>query len=300
MRVKQVNGRMEMETNEQFVESIKAFMQDPNPQIVKPKLAATVLLVRDSVPGEGGLRIEDDIYPEEFPSNQTSEVFMLRRKKSMSFLPDAVAFPGGRVDERDSNPHLSWRGPSPAQWGKLLDLSEPDARKVVVAAARELFEETGVLLASMAGEDPIKSTDDPVWMEYRKNLVSHELSLADMLIERGLVLRTDLLGLVYNFCTPPSEKKRFDTFFFSALLPEGQAADGITSEAQEAHWVTPAYAVREADAKNWLIVPPTMCSLTKLANATSARAFSKQRPALKKLIFEPVEKEGGEIKIACG
>lgn len=300
MRARQVNGRIEMETNEQFVESIRAFMQNPNPQIAEPMLAATVLLIRDSIPGEGGLRIEDGAYPEEFPGNQVSEVFMLRRKKSMDFLPDAVAFPGGRVDDRDSNPHLSWHGPLPAQWGKLLGLSESDARKVVVAAARELFEETGVLFAGNTGEDIIKDMSDPLWTEYRKKLVSHELSFADVLIERNLVLRTDLFGLVYNFCTPPSEKKRFDTFFFSALLPEGQQADGMTSEAQETHWVTPAYAVREADAKRWLIVPPTMCSLTKLANAESAQAFSKQRTSLKKFIFEPVEKEDGEIRITCG
>ena len=300
MRVKQVDGKIEMETNEQFVKSIKAFMCNPHPQIVEPKLAATVLLVRDSVPEGDGLKIEDGAYPEEFPTTQTSEVFMLRRKKSMDFLPDAVAFPGGRVDDRDSNPRFSWHGPSPVQWGELLGLSESDARKVVVAAARELFEETGVLFAGKTENDLIDNLDDPMWMEYRNKLISHELSLADILAERDLVLRTDLFGLVYNFCTPPSEKKRFDTFFFSALLPEGQSADGLTSEAQEAHWVTPAYAVREADAKNWLIVPPTLCSLTKLANATSAQAFSSQRPSLKKFIFEPLEKENGEIRITCG
>ena len=101
----------------------------------------------------------------------------------------------------------------------------------------------------------------------------HELSFAEFLIEMELVIRTDLIGLVSNICTPPHVSKRFDTFFFAALLPEGQTPDDRTTEATVADWVTPAYAMREADADRWKIVPPTVYNLTRLAAAKSAASF---------------------------
>lgn len=64
--------------------------QDP----VVPKLASTVMLVRDSVPGDTKYRIDDGVFPPDFPDQQNIEVFMLRRAKSMDFVPDAVVFPG--------------------------------------------------------------------------------------------------------------------------------------------------------------------------------------------------------------
>ncbi len=66
-------------------------------------------------------------------------MFMLRRVKTMEFVPDAVVFPGGRVDDRDSNPNLPWCGPAPAEWAELMGCTEEVARRVVVAAAREVL-----------------------------------------------------------------------------------------------------------------------------------------------------------------
>ena len=175
----------------------------------------------------------------------------------MEFVPDAVVFPGGRVDDRDSNPNLPWCGPAPAEWAELMGCTEDVARRVVVAAAREVFEECGVLLAGSDEHSVVQDLSDPSWQEDRTALENHEIAFADMLILRGLVLRTDLLGLISNFCTPEFETKRYDTFFFSALMPEGQVADGETSEAQIADWVTPAYAMRAGDAGTCRNTPPT-------------------------------------------
>ncbi len=141
-------------------------------------------------------------------------MFMLRRVKTMEFVPDAVVFPGGRVDDRDSNPNLPWCGPTPAEWAELMGCTEDVARRVVVAAAREVFEECGVLLAGPDEHSVVQDLSDPSWQEDRTALENHEIAFADMLILRGLVLRTDLLGLISNFCTPEFETKRYDTFFF--------------------------------------------------------------------------------------
>lgn len=243
--------------------------QDP----VVPKLASTVMLVRDSVPGDTKYRIDDGVFPPDFPDQQNIEVFMLRRAKSMDFVPDAVVFPGGRVDPRDDNPGLPWAGPTPAEWAEKMGCTEQEARQIVVAAVREVFEECGVLLA---GPNETTTTNDlsgQEWSDAREALVRHELSFAEFLIEMELVIRTDLIGLVSNICTPPHVSKRFDTFFFAALLPEGQTPDDRTTEATVADWVTPAYAMREADADRWKIVPPTVYNLTRLAAAKSAASF---------------------------
>ncbi len=260
MRVAPKGGFIETVPNEKLLDLLGEHIKNPNPNPAAPNFASTVMLVRDAQPGQTPYRIEDDEFPEDFPNNQNLEVFMLRRVKSMAFVPDAVVYPGGRVDERDANPELPWFGPTPEEWAGYMNISEDNARRVVVAAAREVFEECGVLLAGPSGEELVSDLSDPSWAEDRAALERHEIAFADMLIKRNLVLRTDLLGLVCNWCTPTFEPKRYDTFFFSALMPEGQAADGNTSEAQIADWVTPSYAMREGDRGNWLVVPPTICS----------------------------------------
>lgn len=135
MRIDMSNGAIETIPNEKVLASIGDHIDNPIPDPPTPKLAATVMLVRDSKPGQTKYRIDDGVFPPDFPNNQNVEVFMLRRVNTMDFLPDAVVFPGGRVDERDSNPDLPWCGPSPKDWAELLGVSEDDARRIVVAAA---------------------------------------------------------------------------------------------------------------------------------------------------------------------
>lgn len=269
----------------------------PIPEVpATPKLAATVMLVRNSVAGDTKYRIEDGAMPSDFPTQQNVEVFMLRRAKSMDFVPDAIVFPGGRVDERDDNPNLPWCGPAPQEWAQAMGCTESQARQIVVAAVREVFEECGVLLAGPDETTTMNDLAGQEWQDARDALTHHELSLADFLIEKGLVIRTDLICLISNLCTPPHLAKRFDTFFFAALLPEGQQPDDCTSEATIADWVTPAYAMREADAGKWLVVPPTVYNLTQLAQADSAESFvHAHKPLPGKMMFHKEYDENGNI-----
>ena len=291
-----VNGNViESDPNKKSLDAAKELLENPDFQPVTPRYAATVMLVRDSKPGQTKYRIEDGVFPLDFPTGQELEVFMLRRVKTMEFVPDAVVFPGGRVDEKDSEKGLMWAGPTPEQWAEYMNCDEETARKVVVAAAREVFEECGVLLAGFENGEMVTDLSDPSWQEDRAALEHHELALSEMLMRRNLVLRTDLLGLISNFCTPEFESKRYDTFFFSALMPEGQVADDKTSEAQIAGWVTPAYAMREGDANRWLVLAPTVYNLTNIANAHNAYDFVSTRRKLKRIMSKPYYREDGTI-----
>ena len=84
----------------------RAWLDGDRAEPVAPRSAATVMLVRDRVDGEGG----------------PVEVFMLRRVASMEFAPRMMVFPGGGVDPRDADPHLPWAGPPPARLGGLAGL----------------------------------------------------------------------------------------------------------------------------------------------------------------------------------
>jgi len=206
-------------------------------------------------------------------SRSAVEVFMLRRVASMAFAPRMWVFPGGGVDPRDDEPDLPWAGPTPSEWAERLGCEEGLARALVCAAVREVFEECGVLLAGPSADTVVADLRDPEWDRERAALLAREQSFAQLLVRRGLVLRSDLLSAQGHWLTPAFEKRRYDTWFFAALLPDGQIPDDDTTEAEVADWTDPralldAYATGEA-----LLLPPTIVSVETVAAATSVRAL---------------------------
>jgi len=198
---------------------------------------------------------------------------MQRRVAAMAFAPRMMVFPGGGVDQRDSDPDLPWAGPSPAEWGRTLVADEATARGLVVAAVREVFEECGVLLAGTDAGDLVGDVSGPQWQVQRAALLSHEISLAQMLIRHGLVLRSDLLRARARWITPEFEPRRYDTRIFAALLPVGQVADDQTSEADYADWADPARLLKDYARGSVLMLPPTVVCVEQLAAAPSAGEF---------------------------
>lgn len=218
-------------------------MTGPAAQPATPRQAATVLLVRD---GTAGL-----------------EVYLLRRTRGMPFAGGMTAYPGGGVDPRDGDVDVAWAGPPPSAWGSALGCDERLARELVCAAVRETFEEAGVLLAGPADSVvPDVAGDD--WERQRQALLARELSLAELLSSRGLVLRSDLLRPYAHWIAPPREPRRYDTKFFAAALPEGQVARHVSGEADEAVWLTPSAALHEASAGLRPMLPPTLHTLGQL------------------------------------
>ncbi|MBO4365760.1 MAG: NUDIX hydrolase [Eggerthellaceae bacterium] len=243
-------------------ERLLAYLSDPeNFHVAQSKLASTVMLLRE---GEG----ENAVEP---------QVFMLHRVSSMAFAADAYVFPGGAVDTSDGDESMPWAGPSAAQWAARLQVDERTAISVVVAAARELYEECGVLLAS-SDDGAVGVVPDERMHREREALSSHRTSLAEVLRERDMVLRTDLLSARARWITPVAEPHRYDTFFFAAVLPMGVQADGRTSEASESRWITPSRILQQFDNDETLLLPPTIFNLQKLQAARSISSFLSNRP----------------------
>jgi 8-oxo-dGTP pyrophosphatase MutT (NUDIX family) len=187
------------------------------------------------------------------PSDSAFQVYVLRRMTTMAF-GGVYAFPGGVVDPSDRPETLR------DDWAQRLGVPEEQARAVVGAAARELFEEAGVVLAGPAAEPDrtVADADDPTWESDRAAVLRRELTMAELLARRGLRLRDDLLLPWARWITPEFEPKRFDTWFFVALLPESQDARDVSGEADRTAWIDPA------DSADLPMLPPTRHTLSQI------------------------------------
>ncbi|GGV23659.1 hypothetical protein GCM10010182_52730 [Actinomadura cremea] len=213
------------------------------------------------------------------------QAFMLRRARSMAFAPGAYVFPGGAVDPRDGEASLAWSGPSPAEWAAAFGASGTVARELVCAAVRETFEETLVLLAGPTAETVVDDTRGDAWEADRQALLDRSLSFGGFLDRRGLVLRSDLLRPWAHWITPKVEPKRYDTRFFVAAIPDGQRARDVSTEADQVAWVRPDEAAERAWAGELAMLPPTLATLTELAEyATVADVLAARREIA---VYEP-------------
>src|SRR3954464_8211656 len=130
------------------------------------------------------------------------EVYLIRRVPTMAFAASMYAFPGGGVDPRDATVQPGWAGPAPAEWAARLGLDESVARSVVCAAVREVFEESGVLLAGPGPDTVVGDVSGAEWETARLALIGREFGFAEFLTHRGLVLRSDLLVPWSRWITP--------------------------------------------------------------------------------------------------
>ena len=235
-----------------------------------PRDAATVMLLQDA-PGV--------------------EAYLLRRTGTMDFAPGASVFPGGSVDEADSDPEIAWAGPAPAEVADRLGTSAERARALICAAVRETFEESGVLLA---GPSPAAVVDDSAALARdRHALLEGRTSFGELLGRLGLMLRADLLIPWGRWATPEALPRRFDTWFFAAALPPGQTAalaapaelqDQAENEGRPDHreadvgtWLGPAAALEAARAGQIRLLPPTAVTLDELAEHDSVAGILAQR-----------------------
>ncbi|SDK48157.1 NUDIX hydrolase [Streptomyces indicus] len=231
-----------------------------------PRKAATVLLLREGTEG--------------------TDVYMLRRRTSMAFAGGAYAYPGGSVDPRDDDRHVDWAGPSLSTWAGRLGVGEAEAQAIVCAAVRETFEEAGVLLAGPTADSVVGDVSGEDWEADRAALVERELSFAEFLARRGLVLRSDLLGVWARWITPEFEQRRYDTWFFVAALPAGQRTRNASTEADRTVWIRPAEAAGGYDRGELTMMPPTITTLRQLepfgspAEALAASADRDLTPVL--------------------
>lgn len=164
-----------------------------------------------------------------------AEVFMLRRHRKSSFMSSAFVFPGGAADPDDGDPRIT--------------------------AARELFEEAGVLLTTGAvPADRLAS-----W----RAAVNHDgANLGALLAAAGLSFDLDALHYFSHWITPSVERKRFSARFFVAVLPPSQTPSFDNKETVDEIWVTPAEAL--AQAKELKLPPPQVRTFHDLQRACAS------------------------------
>ncbi|ATQ28345.1 NUDIX hydrolase [Rhodococcus ruber Chol-4] len=222
------------------------------------KDASTVILVRD---GDRGV-----------------EVFLLQRVRGMAFAGGMTVFPGGGVDPSDSAAAVAWAGPPVQWWSERFGTSENLAQALVLAAVRETFEECGVLLAGPTPDTVV--ADTTAFAPARRQLEAREFTFGEFLEREGLVLRADLLRPWSNWITPVGEGRRYDTRFFVAAAPEGQIADGDTSEADAVRWQTPQEAIAHWQEGGSVLLPPTWSQLTALSRFGSVAEILAAEPQI--------------------
>lgn len=146
------------------------------------------------------------------------EVFLLRRHKRASFMASAFVFPGGASEAGE------------------------DAR---TAAARELFEEAGVLLARVEEEFETQTLELPLQVTLRRRILDGT-SATEVLSDAGLGWSTETLVPWSHWITPSIEPKRFSARFFTCELPTAQTPSFDDIETVDQVWVRPREAVERA------------------------------------------------------
>ncbi len=193
------------------------------------------------------------------------ELFLVHRHAKASFGASYV-FPGGLVDPGDCEAEAFSGEFRPESANRCLGLSA-GGLDYYCAAIRELFEETGVLLArDGAGAAVTGGSAAALDLEAARSALNEgRLRWSDFLRERGLTLAGDALRYFAWWVTPRTLPKRFSTRFFMAALPEGQAAAHDNRELTDSRWATAADALAAQAAGELALPPPTRATLEDLA-----------------------------------
>lgn len=198
------------------------------------------------------------------PASGEPELFMVRRHSELSF-GDAYAFPGGTVDPEDKLVHDYCRGVSARQADSRLGV-RGEGLDYFSAAIRELFEESGVLLAN---PDEVAEGLEAA----RDALNDGSDNWADFVQRNELELQCDALHYISHWITPPSIPKRYSTRFFVAAMPERQTAVHCGGELTDSCWVSAHDALASGRAGKVELHFPTIKTLESLARHKSFAAL---------------------------
>jgi 8-oxo-dGTP pyrophosphatase MutT (NUDIX family) len=167
----------------------------------------------------------------------------------------------------------------------------PEAIAYWVAAARELFEEVGILLARSDGgllEGPLPRSI----MELRPRILAGE-PFTRALASAGLVPATDELFNFARWITPVTNPRRWDTRFLVGRAPRGQEPTVDGTETVSCAWFTPRAALAAYEAGEIMLIPPTVRTLDDLARFPSAEAVCADARARAVRAVTPEVVQGG-------
>jgi 8-oxo-dGTP pyrophosphatase MutT (NUDIX family) len=186
-----------------------------------------------------------------------SRVYLTKRPETMKFFGGFHVFPGGAVEDND---HVINQD--------LVNTNLPDhsaSPGFYIAAARELYEEAGILLGNYADGTPVELPRERT-KEYRNLLLNDEISFTHLLEQEMIHLDLQCLSYMGQIITPEENPIRFDTRFFLAHLPEGQVPEPDQTEIAEAIWISPEEALAAYNNKQIKLAPPTIITLETIIN----------------------------------
>jgi glyoxylase-like metal-dependent hydrolase (beta-lactamase superfamily II)/8-oxo-dGTP pyrophosphatase MutT (NUDIX family) len=175
------------------------------------------------------------------------KMFWVKRNPRLMFMGGFHAFPGGQLDKEDATI-------------KVANCDGEDAAAMRVCAAREFFEETGVLIAR--GVERISANQTA---ELRRALANKQKSFRQVLEEHDLELDGALLETAGRWVTPPFAPRRFDTWFFISWLEDDKEPLVEPGELESGEWIRPADALAEWQRGEIIMAPPTLYIIRTLA-----------------------------------
>ncbi len=251
------------------------------PDVLVPRPAATVTLVRDTPRG--------------------FEVLMMQRNFQSVFMPGMHVFPGGAVDRHDSSEDIAalCTGLTDADASRKLGIAS-GGLAYWIAAIRESFEEAGILLACN-DQGEIVTLEDTVRAErfhsYRSRVEHGEHPLSDMLRDEGLQLPLQQMTYFSHWITPIGAPRRYDTRFFVAAAPASKKPLHDNRETINHVWVRPGEALDKNKQKQFDMRTPTVHTLRLFAEHDSVASLVKRMQALGDIpVIEPrIAKSGRRV-----
>ncbi len=183
--------------------------------------------------------------------DQDLKTYLTKRPLTMKFFGGHYVFPGGAIEQSDldiSNEYM-----------KGQNLNPTFEKPHYVAAARELFEEVGILIS-----DDLSNLPHDKINEYRQLLKNKEISFLQMLIQKDITINLDRLRYFGHRVTSKGRPIRFDTRFFLTQLPKGQTPLPDFSEIDEARWYTPKEALTAHENEEIALPLPTILALNSI------------------------------------
>ena len=232
-------------------------------------------------------------------------MFLVRRHEATAFMGGAHVFPGGRVDRADHTGDAAWCDGIEHAARQLPALVREEAVAYHVAAARELFEEAGVLLARTASGDFVSlagAADHERFKHDRSAVHGGTTTLRAVLEREQLRLALDALVLFAHWVTPPIDTRQFDTRFFMTRVPPHQTPAHDDTETTHSVWMTPSVAIAQSVAGAIVLPPPTWSTTRELepfGTVDAALAWARTRRIVSR---QPLllEEEGVRMLVAPG
>ena len=216
--------------------------------VLAPRPAATLILVRDGA--------------------REIEVFMMQRTQAAQFAGGAFVFPGGALDAIDHSADLAryCEGVDDSSASKALGI-DCGGLAYWIAAIRECFEESGLLLGHRARG--MREMDQPALDELRRALAAGETSWSNACRDLDLRLATDQLVYFGHWITQAGRPRRYDTRFFVCPAPSGQTPLHDDCETIAHLWIAPSAALGRNRAGSFNMLFPTIKTLEQLARYAS-------------------------------